>query len=464
MEPRRRGRPPDALNPDDSSAARLGFEIRSRREGQGLTLGMFADRIGFSPQHVSEVERAKASASRPFVAACDRALGARGVLIDLLPAVVFERASERHDRSARRRRARASTPHGKSEPLAAAFPAGPRVAARSAAEPSSLGVSPQRATGAGLDAQPQAGLDDAHEDRIVDGSDEGLLAVGAADVQLLLDARNHYELMYRRAGGLVTRPRLVGFLKKQTTPLLSDSNSPRTQRQLHRGAAALVALAGICAYDAEHHGLALRDFQQALRLARSSRDTGFGGYVLGLMINQALALGDLRGAVRLAEVAIRSAGRDMSPALVADVRGMQAQAYAQLGDARATRVAMDQAEVAASRILPGQGPAEANYVQPGLVESRLTEALLSLGDLGPAQRYAHQMLQGDVHPRGRVNRLATTATLALRSGDADRAAALAIEMIERAQGIESRRLYGRFRNVRRALADSDASLTTEVVP
>jgi transcriptional regulator with XRE-family HTH domain len=92
------------LDPDASRAAQLGAEIRSRRQARGLTLGALAALIGFSSQHISEVERAKAPVSGPFVAACDRALHARGLLLALLPAVLYERATDRHERSAQRRR------------------------------------------------------------------------------------------------------------------------------------------------------------------------------------------------------------------------------------------------------------------------------------------------------------------------------------------------------------------------
>jgi transcriptional regulator with XRE-family HTH domain len=108
MAQRRRGRPPNPLDPDASRAARLGAEIRARRQAQGLTLEALATLIGFSPQHVSEAELAKAPVSEPFVAACDRALDAQGALLALLPAVVYERATERHDRSVARRRSRRS--------------------------------------------------------------------------------------------------------------------------------------------------------------------------------------------------------------------------------------------------------------------------------------------------------------------------------------------------------------------
>jgi len=109
MKQPRRGRPPKPLDPSASNAARLGAELRSRRLERELTLEALAGLIGFTPQHVSEVELAKTSVSRPFVEACDRELEAGGSLLELLPAVVYERALERHDRSVARRRPKPSS-------------------------------------------------------------------------------------------------------------------------------------------------------------------------------------------------------------------------------------------------------------------------------------------------------------------------------------------------------------------
>jgi transcriptional regulator with XRE-family HTH domain len=78
-----RGRPPTSVDPDASCAARLGAEIRACRAAHGLTLHALARRIGYTPQHISDAELAKSPVSEPFVAAVDRALGARGRLVAL---------------------------------------------------------------------------------------------------------------------------------------------------------------------------------------------------------------------------------------------------------------------------------------------------------------------------------------------------------------------------------------------
>jgi transcriptional regulator with XRE-family HTH domain len=102
----RRGRPPNPLDPSASHAARLGAEIRAHRLKRGLTLQVLGDLIGYTPQYISEVERAKTPPTQPFFTACDAALDAHGALLDLLPAALRERDRDRQERTAARRTAR----------------------------------------------------------------------------------------------------------------------------------------------------------------------------------------------------------------------------------------------------------------------------------------------------------------------------------------------------------------------
>jgi transcriptional regulator with XRE-family HTH domain len=110
MSGARRGRPPNPVDPGASHAARLGAEIRAWRLARDLTLQQLGDLAGYTPQYVSEIERAKALPTRPFVAACDAALEADGALLALLPAVIQERTEERQERAAARRAARDGAP------------------------------------------------------------------------------------------------------------------------------------------------------------------------------------------------------------------------------------------------------------------------------------------------------------------------------------------------------------------
>jgi transcriptional regulator with XRE-family HTH domain len=71
-----------------------------------MTLEDLAAVIGFSPQRISDVERAKATPSRQFITACEDALHADGKLLLLLPDAQRERDTVRQERADARRAAR----------------------------------------------------------------------------------------------------------------------------------------------------------------------------------------------------------------------------------------------------------------------------------------------------------------------------------------------------------------------
>ncbi|GAA2947916.1 transcriptional regulator [Streptomyces enissocaesilis] len=288
-----------------------------------------------------------------------------------------------------------------------------------------------------------------------DVSRDGQTRVSVADIQMLRAARAHYELMYRKAGGIATRARVVGFLNAETAPLLRGSYSNAMGRQLHRATGGLVAVAGICAYDSDAQGLAQRYFHQALRLAKASGDRGLGAYIIALLVNQSLFMAEYRQAVAFAEAALRTAGTQITPALAADLHAMQAKAYAHLGDGKGALSCIRRAESEAECIRPGSEPDETGYVQPGLVNVQVAEALLSLGDLPAAREHATAAVGSPAtHDRGRVHRLAMLTHIELRQGRADRAVEIATEMAERARGMESQRLRDRLRAVREHLVGS----------
>ncbi|MEU2608113.1 helix-turn-helix domain-containing protein [Streptomyces albus] len=285
--------------------------------------------------------------------------------------------------------------------------------------------------------------------------------VTEADVAVLHTARGHYEHLYRNAGGVATRSRVVGFLNGEVAPLLRGTYDDATGRRLHRAAGSLAAISGICAYDADEQGLAQRYFHQALRLGKASGDLLFGGYVVALLVNQALFLGDTRHALACAGSVLRTLGPRTSAALATDLYAMQATAYARLGDRRNAHACMHRAETSSGRIRPEEEPEETGYVQPGLVEVRLAESLLLLGELSAAAGYAQAAARAPAHVRGRVNRLATLTDVALHAGEPERAAVTAAQMVDSAQGIESQRLRGRMRRVKQRLSRHSGASAAE---
>lgn len=285
-----------------------------------------------------------------------------------------------------------------------------------------------------------------------DVSHRGPARVGAEDLEMLRGARGHYVRMYQQVGGLAARPRVIRFLAEQVTPAMRGTYPDRVGRELFRAAGGLVAVAGICSYDSDQQGLAQRYFHQALRMAKASGDHAFGGYVIALLVNQAIYLRDYRQATAFAEAGLRTAGPHISPGLAADLFAMQAKAFARMQHPTAARDSLGRAEQAYGRLRRAEEPPETGYVQPGLVEAQGAEALLSLGDHRPALRYAEEAVDAQTHARGRVHRLATLTSVAVACRDLDRASVSAAATLDAAQGMESRRLTDRLHGMHRKLA------------
>ncbi|PYC83468.1 transcriptional regulator [Streptomyces tateyamensis] len=296
-----------------------------------------------------------------------------------------------------------------------------------------------------------------------DVSHAGTRRVGQSDLAMLRTARSRYEQMYRASGGVATGGRVVGFLADHTAPLVRGTYSDAVGRDLLRATGGLVAVAGICAYDSDHQGLAQRYFHHALRLAKASGDRAFGGYVVALLTNQALFLKDYRQAVAFAEAGVRSAGDRISPALATDLHAMQAKAFARMGDIPGAHRAMARAEAAAATIRPEEEPPETGYVQPGLVEAQLAEALISLGDWTPARSYAEEAVRVQAHARGQVHRMATLTTVDLGRNEVEQAAGNAIAALNLAVGMESQRLRDRFVALRRQLGAQRTAAARDAV-
>lgn len=272
------------------------------------------------------------------------------------------------------------------------------------------------------------------------------------DVQHLRRAREHYQQMYRRIGGVLLRPRIAVVLHTEASVLLRESYDNDLGRQLYRAIGGLAVLAGICAYDTDFLPLANRYLDQALRLATASDDRAFGAYVLAVMATGALHARDHLLTTQYAQAALRS-NATLTPALAADLHTLAAKAYARMRDTAGCHEHMRQAERHAARIDHAVEPAETSYVQPGLVECQHAEALRRLGDLPAALPYAEASIHDleRVHLRGRVHRLAGMSLILTAQRDLDRSVDVAHQVLDHAEGMESGRIRDRVDSVIGAL-------------
>jgi len=302
----------------------------------------------------------------------------------------------------------------------------------------------------------------------IDVSQQAGRHIGRNDVVQVFAARKHYEQMYRRVGGGPVRPRLVALLANRITPMLDGSFDDATGRMLFRAVGGLVAFAGVCSYDAElaAQALAQRYFFHALRMAKASGDRAFGGYVIALLTNQAIYLGDFRLAIQYAETALRAGDGHLSPALCTDLYAMQAKAYARIGDRAACHRQLGLAEACATQVIEENEPTETGYIQPGNTRIKQAEALLRLGDTTAARTYALSAISDcdAMNPRARVHGMATLSmTYAVRT-EIEESVAYAQRALDEATGMESGRIRERLVEMMTVLAPfGDAHVARDFV-
>jgi hypothetical protein len=272
--------------------------------------------------------------------------------------------------------------------------------------------------------------------------------VSAESIRRLRRLRSHYQEMYRRVGGLPVRHLLVRTLNHEVAPLFRGAYDNELGRELHRAVGGLVALAGIFAYDADQYALAQRYLFDALRMAKASGDRQFGTYVVGLLATHALQRDERLLTVQYAETGLRVAS-SLSPALVADLHTLAGKAYARMGDSSACSPHMRESERLAGLIRPSGEPEEVSYVQPGLVETQIAEALRRLGNHTAALPYARESARTATtsHLRGRVHRFAGLALILAEHGEIEESAHVAGTMLDHAEGMESARIRDRIDSV-----------------
>lgn len=370
MTPPRRGRPPKPLNPDASGAARLGAALRARRVEKGLTLEQFAEQIGYSPQHVSQVELAQTSVSGSFVARCDRALNAQGGLLALLTPVIYEQAMQRHARGAARRRA--SDSGGMLE----------------------------------LSAVPGARGDEGVSDELE--AVELATRVRSGDVSAAtLDglALGVHELCrrYTRVPPAALVDAVRGY-RRHLFDLLDARMALRQRRELIVTAGWLSLLAACLHVDLGQPTAARESRRAAHDLGVDAGDRQIVAWGLEVRAWQAILAGRHEDAVKLCDAGSDLAGRDTSAAV--QLTAQQARAQARLGRARETHAALDRAAASCSRLPTPEHPDHHFTFDPRKLTSYTATALAWLGDGERAEPFAREVI--DLRRReGRPRRVAT---------------------------------------------------------
>jgi hypothetical protein len=245
----------------------------------------------------------------------------------------------------------------------------------------------------------------------------------------------------------------LGYLNGEVYPVLRIVRAQgTTPRRLMQVVAELTQLAGWISHDIGENGLARWHFGESLRLARTAGDEAFASEVLSGMSQQAAYLRDGRTAVHAAQAARRHALRSDVPALVSEAAVMEAHGHALRRDARACLTAMQTAERTLDAVRDDNRPRWLAYFDAAYLAAKFAHALHALGELKSAERFAIRSLRmSEGYERGRLFNTILLARIHADSGEVDAACELGRRSVALASGIRSARGRGYLADLRRSL-------------
>ncbi|MGH3696547.1 MAG: helix-turn-helix transcriptional regulator [Pseudonocardiaceae bacterium] len=215
-----------------------------------------------------------------------------------------------------------------------------------------------------------------------------------------------------------------------------------TGRKLYHALAELGRLAGWGAYESGQPGLAQRYNIAALRAAHTAKDRSLGAHILGFMAYQATRQAQPAEAVTLIETALTGIRGRETPALLAELYGWQADAFATLRDDSGCAAAMSKARTQIEHLSPDDDLPYLYWVTPAEITAYAGQCLLQLGHSEQAITLLDEgiaLLDGSF-ARDRQAYLTHSAVALIQPGhqrDLDTAATRGMEAIDIAQSLHS---------------------------
>ncbi|MGH3875396.1 MAG: hypothetical protein ACRDSR_28535, partial [Pseudonocardiaceae bacterium] len=227
--------------------------------------------------------------------------------------------------------------------------------------------------------------------------------IGMAEVEVLTEQVTHLAQLDCRYGSGRVREQMVSLLNRAANQLLHGSYSEQTGKALLTAVAQATSFAGFTAVDVGRHSLAQRYYIQAVDLALSAGDRLYAAGVLSEMGRLTLQIGQSartdrdrlgRQAVALARAGLVVTQGTVTPLMAADLHTVQARGLALLGDIRAARHAVREAERSYESIRPGAEPAWTCFYTEAAFASDLGRCLSGIGELEQAITLSTAALHG----------------------------------------------------------------------
>ncbi|MFE7467436.1 tetratricopeptide repeat protein [Streptomyces sp. NPDC057499] len=239
--------------------------------------------------------------------------------------------------------------------------------------------------------------------------------VGMPDVHTVSAMTERLSSMDDQFGGRTARPLAATFLVNTVAPFLRMDGPETVRKAMMSAASDLCYLTGYMAVDEGLHGLAQRYYLKALQLAGASEDHLTYCTTLRGMSVQAVDLRHGPTAKRLADAAA-AASPQAGPRMRAFLAGQQAHAAAQVGDRRAARRYLKEAETAMDKA-ESAGRAFGSY-DPASLSYHTAQVRFEMGDVhgAVAAMQESDRKRYDVYRRTRVKERAILAERQLAVG------------------------------------------------
>lgn len=277
----------------------------------------------------------------------------------------------------------------------------------------------------------------------------GPVAVGMGEVAAVRTMTTTLGDAASELGGGHARHLAVRYLTVDVRRWLDGRYAEKTGRELFAATSELVHLIGWMARDEGNQGLSQKYHLHSYRLAAEAGENELAATALRGLADQAIDLGHIPTAVRLAEACEQRGRKLTNPKALAYYRNTYARAAAADGDhtAAARLLTSAQAAIEHAPTLPGQSWASHYSHGRWAHESGMIHA--KLGDLAAAEEHLHLAL--DIHgldrKRTRAIVLADLGHVQLKRGNTETALASWSEFLDCADGVRSVRINDGLTNI-----------------
>ena len=277
----------------------------------------------------------------------------------------------------------------------------------------------------------------------------GPVRVGMGEVEAIHSMAGALGDAASELGGGHARHLAVRYLTEDVNRWLDGAYTEAVGRELFAATSQLLQLIGWMARDAGEQGLAQRYHVHSYKLAAEAGENELAATALRGLADQAIDLGHIPVAVRLAGACEQRGRRLSNPKALAYYRNTYARAAAADGDRATASTLLTAAQAAIEQAPARPGQSWASHYSHGRWAHEAGMIHASLGDLAAAEEHLHVAL--DIHgldrKRTRAIVLADLGQVQLRRGDTETAVATWREFADCAEGVQSVRIADAVGNI-----------------